>query len=114
MRVVTAILLLAIGGGTNAETYWVLRSYAAADNVPGSNDTIAQPEKRWDLDSWNADGVFCVRDSSTGKCIGVTAASACKIMRDRYALQASMEAKEAGKPSRYSFKCRYVTVYTGR
>ena len=104
--------LLAMSASTYAEAYWVLRFYA--DNLHVSDDRIPQPDRRADLDFWNADGFFCIEDSSTGDCIGVTAAEACRIMRDRYAQQASEQATESGNPSRYSLQCRFVTVYNDR
>jgi hypothetical protein len=112
MRAIAAIVLLATCASTYADAYWVLRSYA--DDLHASGERIPHSDRWADLDFWNANGSFCVTDSSTGKCIGVTAAEACKFTRDRYALQASKEAKKTGKPATYSLKCRFVAVYNDR
>lgn len=112
MRAIAAIVLFATSASTYADAYWVLRSYA--DDLHASGDRIPHSDRRAVLDFWNANGSFCVTDSSTGECIGVTAAEACEFMRDRYALQAAEEAKNTGKPARYSLKCRFVAVYNDR
>lgn len=108
MRLIAAISLFVTTASAHADAYWVLRSYV--DDIPVS-DTTTQAETYWDLDYWDAGDSFCVEDSSTGKCIGVTASEACRFMRDRYALQSSETAQKAGQPSKYTFKCKFVTVY---